>query len=210
MIFLIIIGILLLIIAAILFLPVKVFIDFKDSFLIKIKFFGIKVFETRPEKDESKPQKAETNSGKKTEKSTENQAKRIFLRLKEKHGFTGAVKEVLSFLLDCLTHIKRLLRHIKIKRICLDITVASSDAAKTAIEYGSVCSAVYPTLALIDTVPNIGFREINVKSDFNSENCDFSFSFYVQLQIFFALIAAFKIYKEYKKFNVRNEDNERK
>ena len=208
MIFLIIIGILLLIIAGILFLPVKVFIEFKEEFFLKVNFFGIKIYQLKPE--EEKPQKTDSKGYKKSEKPAKSKPENLFLILKEKNGFSGAVKEIMAFALDCLTHIKTLLRHIKIKRICLDITVASPDAAKTAIDYGTVCSAVYPVLSLIDNIPNIEFRKIDVKSDFNSSESSFTFSLTVRLQIFFMLIAAFKIYKEYKNFIMRIEDNERK
>ncbi len=210
MIFLLILGIILALILLILFLPVKIFISFKEAFKIKIKFFGIKVFEIEPQEQEKTDKALDKVSDKNAQKDTENKAKKIFKGLKEKLGFTGAVKEIMRFLLDCLTHIKALLRHIKINKIRLNITVASDDAAKTAIEYGSVCSAVYPVLALIDTVPNIGFKEINIRSDFEGSECDFSFSLQIGIQIFYGLISAFKIYKVYRNFVIRNEENERK
>ena len=206
MIFLIILGIILLVLGLILFLPVKISLAFKDELNLKVNFFGLKIFETKNETEDKK--KKFSKAEKKEAKTQGNKAKKLFSRLKEKYGFSGALKEIFSFFLKCLSHIKGLLRHINIKRICLNITVASYDAAKTAIEYGAVCAAVYPVLALIDTVPNISFREINVKSDFNSEGSQFDFSFVVKMQIFFALLSAFKIYKEYKNFIIRIEDNE--
>ena len=205
MIFLIILGIILFVLGLLLFLPVKISLAFKDELNLKVNFSGLKIFET---KNDTEDKKEESETEKKEAKAKGNKAKKLFSRLKDKYGFSGALKEIFSFFLKCLSHIKGLLRHIKIKRICLNITVASPDAAKTAIEYGAVCAAVYPVLALIDTVPNIAFREINVKSDFNSENSQFDFSLVIKLQIFFALISAFKIYKEYKNFNIRIEDDE--
>ena len=211
MIFLIILGIILLIIAALLFMPVNIGISFKDDFHVKVKFFGIKLFDTLSDKGEKKIEKEKKKEEEnKSSGETVKKAKSIFSKLKEKYGFSMAIKELLSFFMKCFTHIKGLLRHIKIKKIRLNITVATSDAAKTAIEYGVVCTAVYPTLAFIDTIPNIGFKEINVKSDFKSEEGGIDFSFDAKLQVFFALICAFKIYKEYKNFIIRIEDNERK
>lgn len=210
MIFLIILGIILLLLFLVLFLPVEIFIAFREEFTLKIKFLKIKLFEIEPKAEEKTSKSVDTVSDKKAKKETDSSVKILFSKLKEKYGFIGAVKEVMRFLLDCLTHIKWLLRYIKLKKLCLDLTVASSDAAKTAIDYGRACSAVYPVLALIDTIPNISFKEINVKSDFNSEKCEFGFSALVKFKIFFTLIAAFKIYKEYKNFSIRNECNERK
>lgn len=202
--FLIILGVILLLLAAILFLPVGVLVKFRDDFRVKIKFAGITVYKINTDETEQ-PEKKDTEKDKKTEEKDENQAKKLFTRLKDKHGFSGAVKSVMSFLLTCLTHIKKLLRHIKVKDIRLNITVGTEDAAKTAVEYGAVCTAVYPVLSLLDTCRNINFKKIAVKSDFTHESADFDFSLTVTMQIFFVLIAAFKILGEYKKF-ISEED----
>lgn len=207
MIFLIILGIILLIIALLLFIPVNIRVAFKEDFAVKVKFLGIKVFSTDSEKEEEKTDKKK-NEEISPHKKSENKAKTIFSKMKKKYGFSLAIKELISFFIQCFSHIKSLMRHIKIKGIRLNISVATPDAAKTAIEYGVVCTAVYPTLALIDTIPNVGFKEINVKSDFKSEEGEIDFSFDTKLQIFFALISAFNIYKEYKNFIIRIEDNE--
>ena len=187
----------------ILLLPFGVSVKFKDEFELKIHIFGVNIYSVLPKK------KAETEQKKHTDtpdlKEEKNKDSKLFQKLKAKKGFSSAVKEIFSFIYDCLSHIKNFLRHIKIKRLTLDITVASDDAAKTAIEYGAVCSAVYPTLALLDTCPNIRLKQINVKSDFSSQKADFGFSLKAYFQLLFILIAAFKIFKEYKKFVARNE-----
>lgn len=202
---LIIIAVILLLLIAVFFLPISVFIKFKDDFFLKIKFSGFKIFEIKPEKDIKKIALPDKVSDKKAENEVLDTSKQIFLKLKEKLGFTGAVKEILRFANDVLSHIKRLLRNIKIKRVCLDITVAADDAATTAIEYGAVCAAVYPVTALLSTCADIGFKQINVKSDFDSKKPDFQFEATASMNVFNLLIAAFKTYSEYKKFTVRNE-----
>lgn len=201
----IVIGVILGLIALILFLPVTVHLKFKEDFFLKIKFAKIKVFEIEPKEDIKKTGSAEKVSDKKAENEFVSQGKRIFSALKEKCGFSGAVKEVLKLANDSLSHINRLLRHIKIKKVKLNITVAADDAAMTAIEYGAVCAAVYPVTAALSSCAHIGFKEINVKSGFEGEKPDFWFSAIASLNIFSLLIAAFKIYSEYKKFTVRNE-----
>ena len=209
MIFLIILGIILLIIAVLLFSPVNISISFKEDFAVKVKFLGIKLFDSLSDKGEKKIEEKKKEEQNKSSGETVKKAKSVFSKLKDKYGFSMAIKELISFFMKCFAHIKGLLRHIKIKKIRLNIAVATPDAAKTAIEYGVVCSAVYPALAVIDTIPNICFKEINVKSDFKSEEGGIDFSFDTKLQVFFALICAFKIYKEYKNFIIRIEDNER-
>lgn len=202
---LIIIGVILLLLAAVLFLPISVNIKFKDDFFLKFRFAGIKFFEIEPKKDIKKKPSADKMSDKKAENEVVTASKRIFSTLKEKYGFSGAVKEILRFANDVLSHIKSLLRNIRIKRVCLDITVAAEDAALTAIEYGAVCAAVYPVTAALSICAKIGLRQINVRSDFEGKQPDFWFEATVSMNIFNLLIAAVKTYSEYKKFTVRNE-----
>ena len=212
---LIIVAIIFLIIIAILFLPVTVNIRFYEDLFLKVKFFGIKVYEITPddkkEKNETeKTAESEKEKPQKKENSFLNTAKGTFSRLKKEKGFVGAVKEIMGFAGRVLSHIKKLLRHINICKVKLDIVVASSDAAKTAIDYGIVCQAVYPVAAMLNTCAKIGFKEINVKSDFESEKCDFGFAATVKMQIFYLIIAAFKIFSEYKNFVTEKNENERK
>ncbi len=205
---LIIIGILVVLITAVLFLPVGADIGFKENFKIKIKFSGLKVYEISAKED-----KVTENEEKTTESVTEKPEEKkegFFEKLKAKYGFMGAVKELFAFAEDLLTHIKRLLRHIKIKKIVINLTVATEDAATTAIEYGAVCSAVYPVLALLSSVGDVKYKSVNINSDFTSAKPYFDFSLSITTKIFFLLLAAFGAYKEYKKFIERQENNERK
>ncbi len=214
MIALIILGALLILILLIFFLPVNVFVSFKNDFFVKIKFAGIKLFEIPKEKDKSKTSKSDKKPEKKSVQKAEQpvfkQSKELFLFLKEKYGFFGAVKKVLLFLGNILTHIKKLLRHIKIEKIKLAITVSGDDAASTAIEYGKVCSAAYPVLSFLDSFSSISFKQIDINSDFTENKKEFEFSLNVKLQIIYMLIAAFKIYSEYKNFTLKENYNERK
>ncbi len=203
MIFLIILCVILFIIAAVLFLPVSVFVDFKEDFLIEIFFSGIKVYEMKPKEKNTHEQAQKSEIKQKNPPS-------LFQKFREKYGFSGAVKEFFGFFKQVLSNTKQFLRHIKIKRLKLFISIATDDAAKTAIEYGTVCAAAYPVLSALDGISGIRYKKIDIKSDFESKTPQFSFSFYITLQIFFLLIALFKIYKDYKKFIARIESDERK
>lgn len=207
MIFLWILAALLLVLCAFLFLPVCVAVDFKDDFIFKIYFLKIKLYDSKREK--SKPEQKKSNDKTQTE-TTKTKSKNLFLRFKEKFGFTRAVKEFFGFFKDAFSHIKGFLRHIKFEKVKFFINVASTDAAKTAIEYGVVCGVVYPVLTMLDSAGNIKYKKIDIKSDFGSENSDFNFSFLVKLRVFYLLVTLFKVYKDYKNFIARIETDERK
>ena len=186
-----------------LFLPLKVYISFKEEFFIKVKFASVKIFEI-PEKESNKrkKKKASGNSDRKekSESETFKDAKKLFVKLKEKYGFSKAVRKIFALLKEMLSHIKPYLSHIKIKKIVLNLTVASGDAATTAIEYGKICSAVYPVLSFFDTYKGVYFKEINVGTDFTSQKTVFDFSLQIKVPIIYFVIMAFKVVIDYKNF----------
>ena len=208
--FWVILGVIILIFAALLFLPISVLIWFKDDFRVKIKFAGFNVFHINPEKEEEKTSEKATERKVKKKKAEKKSRENIFSKLKDKYGFIGAVKEIMTLVRNCIIHIKWLFSHIKFEKIRFNLEIGTPDAAKTAVDYGKACAAVYPVLALLDGQKNVKFKKINVKSDFSRESSTFDFSLEISSRLFFMILAAFKILIEYNKFKVRNEDNERK
>lgn len=187
-------------IVLLLFIPISVHIKYDGDLFVKLKIAGIKALGLEPKEDINNPS-PDTESDKKAKKQTE----KAFEKLKKKHGFAGAVKEIFVFLKAVLERLKRSFKHIAIRRLCLDIKVASGDAAATAIEYGAVCAAVYPVLTLLDSIANVKMKSINVMADFNSDKSDFGFSVIIRARILFLIIMAFGVFSEYNKFKTRNE-----
>lgn len=193
-----ILAVLLLLIALVLLLPVSVDIGYKEDFFVKVKFAKIKVFPISEKEQKQKKDKPKPHTKK------ENQFKTSFQKLKEKYGFSGAVNEIFAFLYNCLKHFGSFLKTVKFRKVKLNLVISESDAFKTAIKYGEVCGFVYPVLSYLESKANIKYKQIDIKSDFNAPKGEFDFSLTVNLQIIFLIITAFKVYKEYKKFSVRN------
>lgn len=183
-----------------LFIPISLHIKYYGDFFVKLKIAGIKAYEVEPNEDTQKP-KPDTESDKKAKKQTE----KAFDKLKKKYGFAGAVREIFVFIKSVLERLKGSLKHIAIRRLCLDIKVSSGDAAATAIEYGAVCAAVYPVLSFIDSTANVKMKNINISADFNSGDSDFGFSVIVRVRIIYLIVMAFGAFSEYNKFKTRNE-----
>ena len=198
--FIIILAIILLIISVILFSKVKVFLAFHGQLEYFVSFLGFKVFSS-----EIKDKNTQKTDGKKAEKKKKDN---FFKRLQKKRGFTGAVKELADFALKALKKLMRLLKHFSFRKIFLDVTVATESAADTAIEYGAVCSAVYPLATIFNSIADVKFRKIDISADFNSANPEVKFEFEVGTSFFYLLIFAFSIFKEYKNFISRNDLNE--
>lgn len=176
---------------------ITVCLSYNEEFLLKVKFLNFTLFSTdKPKIKEKTKDKPKANAQKKEEKS-------FFEKLKEKYGFSGAIREIFYFAKDCIVHIKKFLRHIFIKKVNLNVNIVGEDAAQTAIEYGAVCSAVYPALSLIQGLGNVSFEKIDIRSDFEGKESFITFSAKIKAKIVFILIAAYGIFSEYKKFNAR-------
>ncbi len=197
-----IIGGILLLIALLLFLPITAQIKFKDDLSLKVKFLGITVYKLKEKQEKPKTEKPEKE---KTKQKPKEKEQGIFSKLKAKHGFKGAIKEIFDFASSVIREIKPQLLKIKFRKFKLDLIIVGEDAAMTAIEYGAVCGIVYPVLSFIDQNLNIKLKQINVEAGFKHSESSFSTSFDVKANAFLLLIIAFKALKEYKNFSLRNE-----
>ncbi len=98
--------------------------------------------------------------------------------------------------------LKKFFRHLKIKVARLNITVATEDAAKTAILYGAVSQAVSYLIAILDAKSNLKQArkaKFNVNSDFcatkSSADVHLSFSIRVGQVLLIGLAVLFRFIK---------------
>ena len=87
---------------------------------------------------------------------------------------------VIEFINNCVGALKRFsVRFIKraviIKKFHLDIHVTEDDAAATAIKYGKVCAALYPSLGFICSNMKVKDYKANVFADYCGEKTTVSF-----------------------------------
>ncbi len=66
----------------------------------------------------------------------------------------------------------RLLRAVTVDKLQLELLVATSDPADTAVRYGQVCSVLYPALAAISGPVRMRRRHLRVEPNFLLEKSD--------------------------------------
>ncbi|MBQ4119207.1 MAG: DUF2953 domain-containing protein [Clostridia bacterium] len=154
-----------------LLLPVSVALSYNGEFKYKLKIAFVTLNFNKKEKP--KKQKKNDKQQKKTEVKPE---KSFFEKLIDKKGFAGAVKEIFTFVKDCAVPLKRFLRFVKFRDIRLFIAVVGDDAAGTAVDYGVVCSAVYPTLSFIENLASLQYKSVDIKADFEIKKAISHFS----------------------------------
>ncbi len=94
----------------------------------------------------------------------------LFERAKP-HGIAQWKALVADALASLAPPLRFLLRHIYLRKLYVGITVGTKDAAKTAILYGAVCSAIYRTLGKLQCHITVKPKAIRIRSDFLNPFC---------------------------------------
>ena len=83
--------------------------------------------------------------------------------------------------------VKRLISHIRITDVFIDITASGDDAAKAALNYGKINIAVNNLLTFLDQFVRLKVKEVNIDCDFESGKTDFMLYCKVKMRISTAL-----------------------
>ena len=136
---------------------VQIFAEYTDDIKVKLK---ILFYETllvpqveKPEKPPKKKEEKKPEPKPEEEKKQEKEKKPSYLsRLKDKKGVTGIIELFKELAKIAAGALKGIFKHIVIKRLIVGIALNSGDAASTAIAYGELCSAVYPSVNVITSI----------------------------------------------------------
>lgn len=209
MIALIIIGAIVGLLLILLFLPITIDVSYDSEFLIKIKYSGITVFDNK--KNEKKQKNKSKKQSKPQEKSAKTKKDNFFIRTYKQKGLMGTIKYFSAILKIVLKKLVWLVKRFKFRRFKFDLTVATSDAADTAIKYGEVCAATYPVFALLQSVADFKSKDINISADFDKSKWEFKGSILVKTSAINWIIAGISVLIEIFKIQRKeSEENERK
>lgn len=198
MIFLYIILGILLLLFLISLIRVQVFAQYTDTLTLtlKILFFKIKLIPPPEKKEkEEKPKKEKPKKKpkkKEPEKKKDEEKKPSFLAtLKEKHGLSGLVSLFTSLAKIAAGMLRNIVSHIVIKKFDVGIALSGEDAASVAVNYGKLCSALYPSINVITSMTACKSYHIVVEPMFDPEMKTEVFAdIYLYLRIIFVLAAA--------------------
>ena len=112
---------------------------------------------------------------------------------------------IMDYVRSAAPPIKRLFKKIRIRHLYIDWVVGSDDAAKTALKYGGICSAVYPLLEWMKLFFDTKVNEVNIEADFAAEKDDIFLYMTMKLRISTALACViwlgWRVLKTYLKYN---------
>lgn len=193
---LIVIGCIILLIAAFLAMKLNVVVSFKDSLCVyaRVLFIKISIYPSKENKKIKKKKKKtpENTVEKKEEKKEEEKDEKK----------VSPVKILWQMRESVLNLIEKFLGYLHFKFIRLKITVGCEDAAKTAIAYGLTTQGVSYILEILENISNVDISkhsEIYVRSDFISQKSSFDGKIVLYIRVVAALKVAFMAIKEFFK-----------
>ncbi len=170
-----------LLILIILFLPLNVIINYDKELSIKLNFFGfnINVF--------SKKVSYESNQ----DYSSENKNNNISVyNLIKKDGIIDTIKYICDILKLLSSMTRKILKRTTIKDLTINYSVAGQDSFETSIKYGRICTLIYTTLGIIDSINPPKHLDVNIYPNYNSSQSSFRFNLHVYARIFFIIYSA--------------------
>ena len=196
----IILGILLLLFLITL-IRVQVFAQYADTLTLTVKVLFVKIKllpsdkkkkKQKPKKEKPKEKKPEEQKPKKEKK--EKKKKPSYLsRLKEKKGLSGLISLFASVATIALGMLKGIFSHIVIKKLDVGIALSGDDAATVAVNYGRVCSALYPSINIITAATVCKSYHVAVEPVFDPDKpTEVYADVHAYLRIIFVLAEAIK------------------
>lgn len=176
-------------------IKISVIADYSNEFILKIKYLFLTI-PVYPRKGEKKPKKEKAEEPPKEEpaekpvkeKKTGNNPIKNFVNNEGVSGVIALVKDAARILGGFFGGI---FRHVIFEKLFLTLTIAGNDAADTAIKYGKVCSAVFPSLGLICSKAKVKQYDADVSPDFLATKSSAEFHVKVSFRPIFLIGAAF-------------------
>lgn len=215
---LIILGILLLLILLVFVVPYGVDIIYRDEILrLGIKAGPIRIW-ILPKKPKS-PKQQEKARRKKEKKEAKKAAKKAAKEAKDAEKKKNGIKDdkqkvkekkkpgfdfILALLKMGAHAIRRFFRSFSIDFFGLHFTVATDDPYKTAIQYGSICSAVEALPSIAGNVIHIKKKDICIGSDFTVSKPTADIRITLSLQLCKIVHVAFAFAAEFIKWKIKH------
>ena len=219
MIALIIIGAILLLIFGICAIRATVTLEYRDELTLAVSVLGIKIgilpkkekkvdvkkysakrfrklLEKRERDEEKKRRKKLLKKEKKkskTQKKLQKAEKDAPAEPKQKSRSVGEIFTLVSDVLSVF--FSRFAKHFRVKLARLNVTVASEDAAKTAILYGVAAQGVAYILEILDRTTNLEYKkdsEVNVFVDYLGDTPSFDISIAFSMRVWHLLDILFR------------------
>jgi len=185
---LIIIAAVLLLMFSLFLFPVSFAAELEDELNLKVKylFFNIPLGVKKDKK--AKPKKREKKTSHKTQTMSRKQESKKEPLIDKISQYSDVIKELVK-------NFAAMLKYVVIKDLRINIKIASSDAAQTAIQYGGVCAVVYPLSGFIESYMRVDNRKIDVTPNFDGNEGEVTAFLKVQIKPLYVIATVISFLK---------------
>lgn len=180
------VGLVVAVVAVLLPSKVKVRIGYiENEFVLSFKLLFFK-YTVSPEKRKKKKKKK--TEAKKPEKTEKKKKDGFFKSQTSEFGVYDYI-ELIKIVLE------KFVAKIYFEKLDVDITVASDDAAQTALNFGRLNAAIYPLVGLINGHKKIKSLHIRITPDFTKTNSVYNAEAVAYIRIYNVIAAVISIIK---------------
>lgn len=190
-----------------LFLPVTADLYYVKEFSYRIKYAGFVLLDSEKKVDIKKVKRKQKKSDDTSAQKSSCKEDNFFKKTYKQKGLLGSIRYFSEILMLLLKKLWFVVKRLKFTRFKLHITVATDNAASTAIEYGRICSAVYPILAFLQTNADFKSKEVNVSTNFGKTESIVTASISVTTRLIYFLIVAVSAIFEF--LNLQRKEREK-
>jgi len=192
-------GALAALVVVVLCLPVKVVLNNDGDVPCRARVYVLfKVFDSKSKK---KPKK---KSGKaKTKKSESPFSWSRFHQTIKEDGLIATIKDTLDLLKAVLRELFRLVRHVRVTKLNVQVVCAGEDAAATALKHGRCCALVYPVLGYVHSLTNVNPKNetVHIRPDFIGDQDKWDYEMHLSVRVAHIAAAALRfLFKESARF----------
>lgn len=184
-----------------------IYVSIQEEVSIAIGAFGYRRKLNLDEEEKPKKKKAKKKVAKEVKKKTQKPTKKA-----HKFSFQETVEFVLTLMKSIFKPTAKLLKHLRITKLSLNMTVCGEEAAQTAILFGQVNTAIYNLLAHLDNLITLQIKEVNIVPDFVSDEAKYDITFKVKLRFWHIIVALVCMLAKFLantiKNNLKKEKNE--
>jgi hypothetical protein len=157
-----------------------VYVSIKQEVDISVGAFGYRYHINLDEDKKPKKEKKKKKKKKEAEKKKETPKKPT--KKANSKSFSETIEFVLSLLRSVIKPTVHLLKHTRITKLSLYMTVCGEEADETAITFGGISTGIYNLLGHLDNLITLKVKSVDIIPDFVSDEAKYDISFKVKLR----------------------------
>lgn len=113
-------------------------------------------------------------------------------------GVSATVSDTVSVLVGLVKQLVWIFKYLKLSKLNINCICAGEDSAETAMDYGVACAVIYPLSGFLHSVMRVNRRKekINVRCDFINNKPTFNVEAVISVKILFVVIAFLRLVKD--------------